>query len=229
MTTAADLANGYPRAGWAKARAQGIVDAFHRLFYDTERHAQARWFGHEVWKYPTDLVVYAELVHQLRPALIIECGTYLGGSALYFAHLCELAGHGRVLTIDVKAWSDSLPTHPRLRYLVHPGGSTDPDVVAQARDAAERDGGPVLVVLDSDHTCGHVLAELEAYHPLVTPGSYLVVEDTNLGGRPVLPGWGPGPAEALAAWLPHHPEFVARRDLERLLLTANPGGWLQRQ
>jgi cephalosporin hydroxylase len=227
-----DLAAGYPRAADLAPRARDIVNDYHRLYYNTERHAQTRWFGHEVWKYPTDLLMYVEAVHDLRPAVIVESGAYRGGSALFFAHLCQLADHGRVLSIDVRDWGldergQPLPTHPRLTYLLREGGSTDPAVVAEVAAFINGDA-PVMVVLDSDHTADHVYAELEAYGPLVTSGSLLVVEDTNLGGNPVLPGWGPSPADAVAKWLPEHPEFNRDPSFERLLLTANPGGWLKK-
>jgi cephalosporin hydroxylase len=84
-------------------------------------------------------------------------------------------------------------------------------------------------VLDSDHACEHVLAELEAYGPLVTPGCYLIVEDTNVNGHPVLAEHGPGPAEAVETFLATGAIFDVDRDRERLLLTFNPGGYLRRR
>jgi cephalosporin hydroxylase len=227
-----EMAAGYPRAADRAEQAHRIVDDYHRLAYDMERHAQIRWMGHEVWKTGSDLLVYAELVHELRPAVIVETGTFRGGSALFFAHLCDLLGHGRVVSIDIKDWGvdvrgQPVPSHRRITYLRHPGGSLDPGTLTQVANLIDGDA-PVMVVLDSDHTADHVYAEMEAYSGFVTSGSYLVVEDTNLGGRPVLPGWGPGPAEAVDKFLPDHPEFNVDRYRERLLVTSNPGGWLRR-
>lgn len=228
MSQAADLAAAYERAHDLVDPAR-IADDFHRLFYDTERYASATWGGHECWKYPTDLVVYAEIIARLRPSTIIECGTFLGGSALFFANLLDLNGEGRVVTVDVKRWGP-VPAHPRIDYLLGPS-STARWVVDEVTARVDASGGPVLVVLDSDHTAPHVLAEMEAYAPLVTSGSYLVVEDTNLNGHPVLPGWGPGPWEAAAQFRAEHPlgaEFTPDPRCERFLLTANPDGWLLR-
>jgi cephalosporin hydroxylase len=86
-----------------------------------------------------------------------------------------------------------------------------------------------MVTLDSDHTAAHVLAELEAYAPMVSVGCYLVVEDTSVNGRPLLPGYGAGPGEALDEWLPGHPEFEVDWAIEeRHGITTSPGGWLRR-
>jgi cephalosporin hydroxylase len=88
--------------------------------------------------------------------------------------------------------------------------------------------GRVLVVLDSDHSRDHVLAELRAYAPLVTPGSYLVVEDTNVNGHPVYEAFGPGPMEAVQDFLKERDDFEVDRSREKFLLTFNPGGWLRK-
>ena len=85
-----------------------------------------------------------------------------------------------------------------------------------------------MVLLDSDHTRDHVLKELEAYSPMVTHGSYLIVEDTNLNGHPVEPEHGPGPMEALEAFLPAHPQFAHDTAMDKFLLTFNPRGFLKR-
>lgn len=87
----------------------------------------------------------------------------------------------------------------------------------------------VMVVLDSDHRASHVLQELDSYSRLVTPGCYLVVEDSNINGHPVLAGWGAGPMEAVHSWAPRHPEFRVDRSREKFLLTMNPEGFLKRE
>jgi cephalosporin hydroxylase len=87
----------------------------------------------------------------------------------------------------------------------------------------------VMAVLDSDHSYEHVLKELEAYGPLVTPGCYMIVEDTNVNGHPVVPDHGSGPAEAVETFLNESAFFDVDRDRERLLMTFNPGGYLRRR
>lgn len=204
-----------------------LVDAFHRLYYDSHVWLDTRWLGVPVLKCPLDLWIYQELITELRPGLIVETGTAAGGSALFLACMCDLVGAGRVITIDI-ATDDSRPQHPRVEYL-H-GSSVAPDTVAAvAAEAATVD--TVLVILDSDHAMPHVTAELHAYAPLVTVGSYLIVEDTNTNGHPVLPDHGPGPHEAVEQFLaaPAGRAFVRDERRERLLMTFNPGGYLQRR
>jgi cephalosporin hydroxylase len=205
-----------------------IVDDFTTLYYQQPAYwAGTHWFGVQCVKSPLDLWVYQEIVHETRPDLIIETGTWLGGSAVYFASLLDLVGSGRVLSIDLEPRSDAYPAHDRVAYW---GGrsSVDPALLEDLR--READGNArVMVVLDSDHRKEHVLAELDAYAPLVTPGCYLVCEDTSINGHPIFAEHGPGPAEALAEWLPHHRdawEVDSRR--EKFLMTFNPGGYLRR-
>jgi cephalosporin hydroxylase len=207
-------------------RARRITDRFHRLYYERRRQTwrNTRWLGVEVEKCPLDLWIYQELVHELRPDWLVETGTAHGGSALYLASLCDLVGHGRVLSIDVVA-RDDRPRHPRLEYLT--GSSVDPAIVAGVR---ERVGSAarVLVILDSDHSRAHVLAELRAYHELVGVGGYCIVEDSNVNGHPVAREFGPGPMEAIRAFLAENDAFEVDRSREKFYLTFNPSGFLRR-
>jgi cephalosporin hydroxylase len=214
----------------AHLQAQPEVDAFHRLWYE---HAgltwgATRWLGVPMMKNPLDLWVQQDLIVDLKPGLIIETGTWYGGSALFFANVCDLLGHGQVVSVDVRPPPGRFE-HPRITLLT--GSSVDPEIVARVQGMVPPDQ-PVLVILDSDHSPEHVAAELEAYAPLVTPGSYLIVEDTNCGGRPVEnEAWAPrgGPYVAVEAFLEDHPEFVQDPLCEHYLLTCHPGGWLRRR
>jgi cephalosporin hydroxylase len=177
-----------------------------------------------VLKCPLDLWLYQEILHRIRPAVIVETGTAFGGSALFLASMCDLIGSGRVVSVDLKPRSGR-PEHPRVTYIT--GSSVAPETLA--RVAAEIAGAsPVMVLLDSDHSEAHVSRELEAYHRHVSVGSYLVVEDTNLNGHPVEREHGPGPWEAVQAFLPRHPEFVHDLEMDKFLLSFNPRGYLKR-
>jgi cephalosporin hydroxylase len=169
--------------------------------------------------------MYQELICDLRPDLIVETGTFEGASAFYFATLLDLLGDGEIITIDITE-QPGRPVHPRITYVA--GSSTDDDVVAMVR-ARGRHKPTVMVILDSDHTAPHVRRELELYSPLVTPGSYLVVEDTNVNGHPVFPEFGPGPMEAVVDFLAATDEFEVDQDMERHLVSFNPNGWLRRR
>jgi cephalosporin hydroxylase len=183
-----------------------------------------RFLGIQTLKYPTDLWVYQEIIAETLPDVIVETGTWHGGSALFMASICDALGHGRVITIDTEP-GDPLPEHPRIAHLR--GSSVASDLLSAVRELV-RDAGSVMVILDADHRCAHVLAELEAYAEVVTVGQYLIVEDTNVNGNPVLPAHGPGPAEAVREFLRRDGRFRVENARERLLLTANPGGFLRR-
>jgi cephalosporin hydroxylase len=129
--------------------------------------------------------------------LVVEPGTFEGGSALFFASLFDLIGHGHVVTVDIET-REGRPEHERVTYLS--GSSTAPEIIEQIQARAV-EASRVLIVLDSDHQREHVLAELRAYGDLVTPGSYMIVEDTNVNGHPIAPELDPGPMEAIDVFL----------------------------
>lgn len=173
------------------------------------------WRGIPCQQFAADLWRYAELLHELRPPWVLECGTADGGTALFLADVLASTGTGYVISVD----ADPRPVstrHPWLTLLK--GDAASPGVVAQV---AERAGGARgLVLLDDDHSPAQVLAELDAYAPLA---SYLIVEDTLMGHLPQYGG--DGPHVALAEWLPGHPEFAP--DPEPVP-SNHPGGWLRR-
>lgn len=205
-----------------------IVDRFHDLYYRRWRNGgrtiDLSWFGVELLKCPLDLWMFQEIIARVRPELIIESGTYLGGSALYLANLCDLMGVGTVVTID-KETRAGLPRHDRIRYMT--GSSTTPEIHARIQEYV-KGAESVLVILDSDHEVDHVFDELQLYGDYVTRGSYLIVEDTNINGHPTYPEFGPGPAEAVARFLEIRSDFVVDRECERFLLTFNPQGYLRK-
>lgn len=181
------------------------------------------WLGVTALKNPLDLWVFQEIIVETHPEVIIETGTWDGGSALYLASICDLLRTGEVLSIDIEPVRDDYPRHERVTYL---GGrsSTDADVVREVTDRVH--GRPAMVVLDSDHRMEHVAAELAAYAPLIGRGCYLVVEDTD--SAIVKPQLAPGPPPAIEAFLSAHPEFEVDREREKYLITSNSGGYLRR-
>lgn len=206
-----------------------IVDEFHRLYYDSksfgETWGDTRWLGVQTLKCPFDLWIYQEIISDLRPDLIIETGTFDGGSAFYLASVCDMLGHGEIITVDIED-VPGRPVHDRITYVIGSSVSDEAVAAVAAKAAGQK---TVLVLLDSDHTQQHVLAELRRYHGFVTPGSYIVVEDTNINGHPVLPGLGPGPMEAVDAFLGENTDFEIDPTRERFMLTFNPRGYLRRK
>lgn len=182
------------------------------------------WLGTQTSKNPLDLWVYQEIIGQTCPDIIVETGSFRGGSALYLGSICELVGRGEVISIDIEPVRDDYPVHARVAFW---GGrsSTDPVIVEEVRRRAE--GKRVMVILDSDHSQQHVEAELEAYAPLVTPGCYLIVEDTGI--EQVRPDLMPGPMEAIDAFLPKTSAFEIDLAREKFLLTSNRRGYLRKR
>jgi cephalosporin hydroxylase len=210
-------------------RAQGdVVEQFHRIYYDGavfgDTRASTFWLGIRADKCPLDLWIYQELLFEHRPDVVVETGTANGGSTLFFASMFDIiGGDGRVVTIDVDEEFDR-PEHERITYVK--GSSVAAETLATVRELVG--SGTAMVFLDSDHTRDHVLAELRAYQSFVPAGGYLVVEDTNLNGRPVSPDFGPGPGEAVDAFLNETTHFERDRGCEKFYLTFNPGGYLRR-
>lgn len=187
---------------------------------------QVTWMGVRTLKNPLDCWIYQEIVHEVRPEVIVEIGSFEGGSTLYFCHLLDILGEGAVLSIDIDR-SRFHVKHPRIETLT--GDSASPEIVAKA--AAFCAGKRTLVVHDGDHTKEHVVADLEAYARMVTPGSYLIVEDSIVDL--FKPGEGPGqkwtgPLPAIDAFVRRNPDFAIDMERERYLLTYNPHGYLKR-
>jgi len=202
---------------------RAAVARAHDVFYASNAWTQASWLGSQALKNPLDLWIYQEIMAETRPEVVVETGTYRGGSAYFLASVCDLLGEGEVVSIDIEAIRDDYPQHPRITYLAG-RSSTDPEVLAEVRKRAE--GRRTLIILDSDHSQSHVEAELDVYAPLVPVGCYLVVEDSNIGQirKDLLPG----PFEAVETFLASTTDFEIDRAREKFLLTFNPSGYLKR-
>lgn len=175
-----------------------------------------KWMGYDCLKCPLDLWIYQEILFDLKPDYVIECGTAGGGTALFLASVCESIGEGWVLSVDWEA-NESRPKHPRISYLQ--GDTEDTSTAKYIRELVSGTSHPVVLILDDGHAWEHVLAELELLTPILKPGDYLIVEDTNLGG----PLWG------LDKFLEGGGDrrFIRDPYRERLLLTFNPRGYLK--
>ena len=212
------------------------------------------WLGRPIIQYPQDMVAMQELIWQIKPDLIIETGIAHGGSLIFSASMLSLldycdaieqgtmldpkAPRRRVLGLDI-----DIRAHNRTAIEAHPmanridmilGSSIDPDIIAQVQEIA-RGYERVLVCLDSNHTHEHVLAELEAYAPLTSVGSYCVVFDTIIEDMPaeMFPNrpWGPGDNPKTAVWeyLQNNPQFRIDKHIQnKLLITVAPDGYLKR-
>jgi cephalosporin hydroxylase len=199
---------------------------FRDLITHTDNFGGVTWLGYPIWQNVMDLWTIQETISEIKPGLLIECGTYQGGSALFYANLFDLMGQGRVVTVDIERRHDI--QHPRITFLS--GSSVAPEILSQMRAAAAASPGPVMVILDSCHDESHVALELEAYSSLVTPGSFLLCQDGVVDLDERWEGLRPGPLPAIEAFLARRPDFVldvARCD--RFLITHHPKGWMRRR
>jgi cephalosporin hydroxylase len=212
------------------------------------------WMGRPIIQLPNDILLMQELIWQIKPDLIVETGIAHGGSLIFSASMLSLLDYydaieqgimldpksprRRVLGLDI-----DIREHNRAAIEKHPmsnridmiqGSSIDSEIIAQVHEAASS-YKHVLVCLDSNHTHEHVLAELEAYAPLVTKDSYCVVFDTVIEDMPagMFPNrpWEPGDNPKTAVWeyLKSHPEFEIDKQIDhKLLISVAPNGYLKR-
>jgi cephalosporin hydroxylase len=199
------------------------MKSFNKLYYHgptgTPLYTQLTWLGVGILKCPADLLIYQEILWKTQPDIIVECGVFYGGSSLFLASICDLIGKGTVLGIDIslKYLSPRARQHPRLEFWE--GSSTDPAIFQAVAQRCQ--GKKTMVILDSDHSEPHVLKELQLYSDIVSDDCYLICEDTNVNGHPVLADHGPGPFEAVETFLFQNPECQSDKDCERLLVDCN--------
>jgi cephalosporin hydroxylase len=245
----------------AQVAAQGVdpavLEATRAWMLATQPHKYSyhfSWLGLPIIQYPPDIVAVQELIWDVKPDLIIETGVARGGSLLLSASVLALielaeatkagekldpaAPSRRVLGIDIDIRAHNraaIERHPLAsRITMIEGSSVADEIIAEVRAVAS-EHRRVMVLLDSDHTHEHVLAELHAYGPLVSPGSYCVVFDTIIEDMPsdAYPdrSWGPGnnPSTAVRDYLASASEFSVDHKMdERLLISVARGGYLRR-
>jgi cephalosporin hydroxylase len=215
-----------------------------RVGWDQKYVYTFSWMGRPIIQLPEDMIRTQEVIHRLKPDVIIETGVAHGGSLIYYASLCKLLGKGRVIGVDIEIRSHNrraIEAHELYPYLtLIEGDSTASSVVDQVRSRVKA-GDTVLVILDSNHTKDHVRRELEAYHSLVTPGSYLVATDGVMRDLHDVPRGSPDwkwnhPAAAAEEFLHGHGDFVLEQPawtFNESDLTENvthwPAAWLRRR
>jgi len=193
-----------------------VSDAWLRCGWDNKYVYSFSWLGRPIIQLPDDMIRMQEVIFDVKPDVIIETGVAHGGSLVYYASLCKLLEKGRVIGIDIE-----IRPHNRTAiesHFLYPfislveGSSIAPETVSHVSNMV-RPGETVLVMLDSCHSKAHVLAELEAYAPLVTPGSYIVATDGIMeqvvGGPRTQEDWTwNNPRQAALEFCEAHPEFV---------------------
>lgn len=195
---------------------EAVSKAWLRCGWDNKYVYSFSWMGRPIIQLPDDMFRIQEVVFSLKPDVIVETGVAHGGSLIFYASLCKAMEKGRVVGVDVE-----IRPHNREAIEAHPlfplvtlieGDSTHPEILEQVRSNIKLND-MVLVLLDSNHTKEHVLAELDAYAPLVSEGSYVVVMDgimEQIVGAPrTKPDWGwNNPRRAALEFVEKNPDFI---------------------
>ena len=209
-------------------READVINIFHWMFYNRNHTwSKATWMGVPCYQNPMDMWVMQEIINETVPNIIIETGSALGGSALFYV---STNPNVFVISIDKETNLEKVPKFEHNRIWWKGGNSTDPDVVDDMKRSI-KPSDKVMVILDSDHSMENVLAEMRVYGPIVTSGCYMVVNDTNLGGHPVESKYvpGPGPMGAVMEFMKENRDFEIDKSREKFLMTFFPNGWLKRK
>jgi cephalosporin hydroxylase len=222
MTITVDLERGLVTDG-SKTYGLGTPEAFQlisrawlRSGWDTKYVYSFTWLGQPIIQLPEDMIRIQELIYRVKPDVLVETGVAHGGSLLFYASLFHAMGKGRVVGVDIEIRTHNrkaIEAHRLSKYItLVEGSSIDERTVEQVRHQVQ-EGDQVLGVLDSNHTKDHVLSELRAYSPMVTPGSYIVACDGIMGKLIGAPrsqadwGWN-NPREAVLEFLMDSSDFV---------------------
>ena len=182
-------------------------ETYLRWYFENNVWKRVHYRGVRTLKNVCDMWNYQEIFSERGIGWVIETGTRHGGSGLFFADLLDsIHAEGKVFTIDIDDSDYCAPPHSRLIRVL--GNSTDPDLVNEIFSRIPSKRSPLFLILDSDHRASHVLLELETWIPCLSSGDYVVVEDGIVNGHPVRPQHGPGPWEAIEAFLQRHPQTL---------------------
>ena len=208
------------------------INQYHKLYERKRIWENNTWLGIPCWKLPMDAFVIQELIYKTRPDIIIETGTGHGGSALFYASVCELIGHGRVLSVDIdrekfnstlNRWGNT-KCEERISFFIG-------DSIETVRSLGDYIDKNCMVILDSWHSREHVYKEMLVYSKFVKSGGYMIIEDSHAAGNPV--PWeheDDGPMGAILQWMHSYGDkWEIDRECEKHLLTFNPRGYLRRK
>ena len=221
-----------------------ISEQWLRIGWNQKYSYTFTWMGRPIIQIPEDMIRMQEVIYRVKPDVIIETGVAHGGSLVFYASLCKAMGKGRVIGIDIEIRPqnrEAIETHDLFHLITLVEGSSIASGVIERVKSFVKPKEAVMVVLDSDHSKRHVLAELEAYHDLINPNSYIIVADGIMKDLHDVPRGKPewtrnNPATAAAEFVQKHPEFVLEEPIRpfneselRNNVTYCFGGWLRRK
>jgi len=239
IDTDARTLNGEPL--YSKASFELLSDLWLKVGWELKYPYTFSWLGFPILQIPEDMIRMQEVIFRLKPDVIVETGVAHGGSLIYYASLCRMIGHGRVIGIEKGLrCRNAIQGHPLASGItLIEGDSVSPLVVDAVH--ARCSGFKTLVILDSDHSRAHVRRELDAYHSLIQPGYYIVACDGNTADMADTPRgsrqwkWD-NPQEAAREFACRHPQFVIEEPawpFNESQLSRNvtywPSAWLRRQ
>lgn len=207
-----------------------------KAHWENKLSYEINWLGMPIIQTPEDMIIMQEIIFSVRPDIIIETGVAHGGSLVYFSSLLELLGNGKVIGIDIDIKKHNkvlLEKHPMFKRIeLIEGNSIDQEVKNKVMDKIAKDS-KVMVILDSNHKREHVSQELRLYSPLVSIGSYIIVEDTIM---PLVAKYkhsldyykNDNSAQAVKLFLKENKHFISDKKCEKLFYTYFPNGYLKR-
>ncbi|MCL4136992.1 UNVERIFIED_CONTAM: hypothetical protein GTU68_000802 [Idotea baltica] len=208
-----------------------IGEEYLKWYYNSNVWRDTQFLGVHTAKSVSDMWNYQEIIFELKPKLIVEFGSHMGGSALFFSNILSLINQEhKVFSVDIShaSLTDLAKNNPDIEFLE--SSSTDKSVQTRIDYLRDQYKGPVFFILDSDHTKKHVYSELELIRSVTKTGDYIIVEDGIVNGNPVVPEYGEGPLEAVKEYLSNYPNDYMR-DLDRenkFGFTFAPFGFLKR-
>ena len=189
---------------------------YHKWYYERDKvWTGTRFLGITTMKSVSDMWNYQEIISDIKPAFIVEFGSFAGGSAIYFNMI------GRAVNPDIKVLSVDIDhglldprvkEYPEIEFLE--SSSTEKSVIRRIADMRAAHPGRAFFILDSDHSKAHVLNEMLGIRNVLQASDYVIVEDSNVNGHPVARNWGPGPFEAMDEYFLRYPDDYIR-DTER--------------
>jgi cephalosporin hydroxylase len=207
------------------------IEGYHRWYYETAVWDRTTFMGVPCLKSVSDMWNYQEILFERKPSLVVEFGTFYGGSALFFSFILRaISMHSKVITVDRTPDRIYPEVRNNSQIEILTCETTHPIVAKRIVELRCEYPGGVFVILDSDHSKRHVISEMIMLRLLLTQGDYVIVEDGNLNGHPVCPEFGEGPFEAITEYLQRYPaDYRQDRDREQKFgFTFAPRGFLIR-
>lgn len=205
---------------------------YHLWYYNKSVWQGVKFLDVPTYKSVSDMWNYQEILSIIKPSLIVEFGTRFGGATLYFSVIGKaIRSSVKVLSVDINHADVHPQVHKDPAIELMTSSSIEACVSLRIAELRKDCVGPMFVILDSDHRCNHVLAEMELLRGITQTGDYVVVEDGNVNGHPVLPGWGEGPFEALSLYASKYPNDYEHDSVRenKFGFTFAPNGFLIRR